>query len=266
MTDIAVFSFAGQDSGYNSSIPASHAEEANLYEEPPDTSAIYEEPPQVGVWGGQRTPEGKQAAEGQPGSSWERGWLWLIFWDESGMGVSSLRVSLVLGTWAEISRKGRNPGARTRSGCACTARGCCWGPFPPPAQRGDVGDTGAGRPSPLLHPGVSDGRPCPHPSRQPLCHSDSSSSSSSSFARPKPAEPTKPSSFWWPPSDSPVSNSGVVFPLEMGRPFGFLSSIRLSCPSRPPPQNHKHFERISFSHSQIYLEVPAWFKRSRRWG
>ncbi|XP_074419589.1 drebrin-like protein isoform X3 [Larus michahellis] len=36
----------GQDSGYNSSIPASHAEEANLYEEPPDTSAIYEEPPQ----------------------------------------------------------------------------------------------------------------------------------------------------------------------------------------------------------------------------
>ncbi|XP_063214869.1 drebrin-like protein isoform X2 [Chroicocephalus ridibundus] len=36
----------GQDSGYNSSIPASHADEANLYEEPPDTSAIYEEPPQ----------------------------------------------------------------------------------------------------------------------------------------------------------------------------------------------------------------------------
>ncbi|NXG82510.1 DBNL protein, partial [Stercorarius parasiticus] len=27
-------------------IPASHADEANLYEEPPDTSAIYEEPPQ----------------------------------------------------------------------------------------------------------------------------------------------------------------------------------------------------------------------------
>ncbi|NXY79371.1 DBNL protein, partial [Glareola pratincola] len=39
-------SFAGRDSGYNSSIPASHADEANLYEEPPDTSAIYEEPPQ----------------------------------------------------------------------------------------------------------------------------------------------------------------------------------------------------------------------------
>ncbi|XP_037227523.1 drebrin-like protein isoform X1 [Falco biarmicus] len=37
---------AGQDSGYNSSIAASHVEEANLYEEPPDPSAIYEEPPQ----------------------------------------------------------------------------------------------------------------------------------------------------------------------------------------------------------------------------
>ncbi|NXW38123.1 DBNL protein, partial [Phaetusa simplex] len=36
----------GGYSGYNSSIPASHADEANLYEEPPDTSAIYEEPPQ----------------------------------------------------------------------------------------------------------------------------------------------------------------------------------------------------------------------------
>ncbi|KAK2512399.1 Dbnl [Columba guinea] len=38
---------AGQDSGYNSSVPTSHAEEANLYEEPPDASAIYEEPPQA---------------------------------------------------------------------------------------------------------------------------------------------------------------------------------------------------------------------------
>lgn len=37
------------DSGYNSSIPVSHAEEANLYEEPPETAAIYEEPPQVGA-------------------------------------------------------------------------------------------------------------------------------------------------------------------------------------------------------------------------
>ncbi|NXF69717.1 DBNL protein, partial [Ciccaba nigrolineata] len=36
---------AGRDSGYNS-VPASHGEEANLYEEPPDPSAIYEEPPQ----------------------------------------------------------------------------------------------------------------------------------------------------------------------------------------------------------------------------
>ncbi|KAF1669244.1 DBNL protein, partial [Pygoscelis papua] len=34
------------DAAYNSSAPASHAEEANLYEEPPDPSAIYEEPPQ----------------------------------------------------------------------------------------------------------------------------------------------------------------------------------------------------------------------------
>uniref|UniRef100_A0A663EC81 SH3 domain-containing protein n=1 Tax=Aquila chrysaetos chrysaetos TaxID=223781 RepID=A0A663EC81_AQUCH len=40
---------AGRDSGYNSSVPASHAEEANLYEEPPDPSAIYEEPPQEQV-------------------------------------------------------------------------------------------------------------------------------------------------------------------------------------------------------------------------
>ncbi|OPJ83843.1 hypothetical protein AV530_004048 [Patagioenas fasciata monilis] len=40
----------GQDSGYDSSVPTSHAEEANLYEEPPDASAIYEEPPQVGAW------------------------------------------------------------------------------------------------------------------------------------------------------------------------------------------------------------------------
>ncbi|NXJ86905.1 DBNL protein, partial [Trogon melanurus] len=40
-------SSAGRDSGYNSSVPASHVEEeSNLYEEPPDSSAIYEEPPQ----------------------------------------------------------------------------------------------------------------------------------------------------------------------------------------------------------------------------
>ncbi|NXL39737.1 DBNL protein, partial [Glaucidium brasilianum] len=38
------------DSGYNS-VPASHGEEANLYEEPPDPSAIYEEPPQDQVDG-----------------------------------------------------------------------------------------------------------------------------------------------------------------------------------------------------------------------
>ncbi|XP_069733581.1 drebrin-like protein isoform X2 [Phaenicophaeus curvirostris] len=40
---------AGRDAGYNSSIPASHVEEANLYEEPPEPSAIYEEPPQEQV-------------------------------------------------------------------------------------------------------------------------------------------------------------------------------------------------------------------------
>ncbi|NXY25779.1 DBNL protein, partial [Atrichornis clamosus] len=33
------------DSGYNSGVPVSHVEE-NLYEEPPEPSAIYEEPPQ----------------------------------------------------------------------------------------------------------------------------------------------------------------------------------------------------------------------------
>ncbi|XP_030324536.1 drebrin-like protein isoform X1 [Calypte anna] len=37
---------AGQDSGYGSSVPGSHLKEANLYEEPPEPSAIYEEPPQ----------------------------------------------------------------------------------------------------------------------------------------------------------------------------------------------------------------------------
>ncbi|NXM65308.1 DBNL protein, partial [Serilophus lunatus] len=37
---------AGQDSGYNSGVPVSHVEETNLYEEPPEPSAIYEEPPQ----------------------------------------------------------------------------------------------------------------------------------------------------------------------------------------------------------------------------
>ncbi|KAM4756381.1 drebrin-like protein [Cyanocitta cristata] len=36
---------AGRDSGYNSGVPGSHMEE-NLYEEPPEPSAIYEEPPQ----------------------------------------------------------------------------------------------------------------------------------------------------------------------------------------------------------------------------
>ncbi|XP_071273708.1 drebrin-like protein isoform X2 [Agelaius tricolor] len=35
----------GRDSGYNSGVPGSHGEE-NLYEEPPEPSAIYEEPPQ----------------------------------------------------------------------------------------------------------------------------------------------------------------------------------------------------------------------------
>ncbi|XP_027525240.1 drebrin-like protein isoform X1 [Corapipo altera] len=37
---------AGRDSGYNSGVPMSHVEETNLYEEPPEPSAIYEEPPQ----------------------------------------------------------------------------------------------------------------------------------------------------------------------------------------------------------------------------
>ncbi|NXF26880.1 DBNL protein, partial [Rhodinocichla rosea] len=36
---------SGRDSGYNSGVPGSHGEE-NLYEEPPEPSAIYEEPPQ----------------------------------------------------------------------------------------------------------------------------------------------------------------------------------------------------------------------------
>ncbi|NXM88276.1 DBNL protein, partial [Oenanthe oenanthe] len=36
---------SGRDSGYNSGVPGSHMEE-NLYEEPPEPSAIYEEPPQ----------------------------------------------------------------------------------------------------------------------------------------------------------------------------------------------------------------------------
>ncbi|XP_052661504.1 drebrin-like protein isoform X2 [Harpia harpyja] len=48
-TDTVTASQPGRDSGYNSSVPASHAEEANLYEEPPDPSAIYEEPPQEQV-------------------------------------------------------------------------------------------------------------------------------------------------------------------------------------------------------------------------
>ncbi|NXX21060.1 DBNL protein, partial [Podargus strigoides] len=34
------------DSGYSSSVPTSHADESNLYEEPPEPSATYEEPPQ----------------------------------------------------------------------------------------------------------------------------------------------------------------------------------------------------------------------------
>ncbi|KAM6341825.1 drebrin-like protein [Podargus strigoides] len=37
---------AGRDSGYSSSVPTSHADESNLYEEPPEPSATYEEPPQ----------------------------------------------------------------------------------------------------------------------------------------------------------------------------------------------------------------------------
>ncbi|XP_072702349.1 drebrin-like protein isoform X2 [Ciconia boyciana] len=47
--DAVTASQPGQDTGYNSSIPDSHAEEANLYKEPPDPSAIYEEPPQEQV-------------------------------------------------------------------------------------------------------------------------------------------------------------------------------------------------------------------------
>ncbi|NWY64932.1 DBNL protein, partial [Erithacus rubecula] len=39
---------SGRDSGYNSGVPGSHTEE-NLYEEPPEPSAIYEEPPQEQV-------------------------------------------------------------------------------------------------------------------------------------------------------------------------------------------------------------------------
>ncbi|XP_071435316.1 drebrin-like protein [Pithys albifrons albifrons] len=40
---------AGRDSGYNSAVPVSQVEETNLYEEPPEPSAIYEEPPQEQV-------------------------------------------------------------------------------------------------------------------------------------------------------------------------------------------------------------------------
>ncbi|XP_027560061.1 drebrin-like protein isoform X1 [Neopelma chrysocephalum] len=40
---------AGRDSGYNSGVPVSRVEETNLYEEPPEPSAIYEEPPQEQV-------------------------------------------------------------------------------------------------------------------------------------------------------------------------------------------------------------------------
>ncbi|NXG07970.1 DBNL protein, partial [Sakesphorus luctuosus] len=40
---------AGRDSGYNSAVPVSQVEEVNLYEEPPEPSAIYEEPPQEQV-------------------------------------------------------------------------------------------------------------------------------------------------------------------------------------------------------------------------
>ncbi|KAM6232106.1 drebrin-like protein isoform 3-T3 [Spheniscus humboldti] len=47
--DAVTASQPGQDTAYSSSVPASHAEEANLYEEPPDPSAIYEEPPQEQV-------------------------------------------------------------------------------------------------------------------------------------------------------------------------------------------------------------------------
>ncbi|XP_027763704.1 drebrin-like protein isoform X2 [Empidonax traillii] len=39
----------GRDSGYNSGVPVSRVEETNLYEEPPEPSAIYEEPPQERV-------------------------------------------------------------------------------------------------------------------------------------------------------------------------------------------------------------------------
>ncbi|KAM6113193.1 drebrin-like protein, partial [Phoenicopterus ruber ruber] len=42
---------AGRDAGYSSSIPVSHAEEVDLYEEPLDTLDIYEEPAQGEVDG-----------------------------------------------------------------------------------------------------------------------------------------------------------------------------------------------------------------------
>ncbi|XP_064328556.1 drebrin-like protein isoform X2 [Phalacrocorax carbo] len=44
--DAVTASQPGQDTGHNSMLPASHTEEANLYKEPPEPSAIYEEPPQ----------------------------------------------------------------------------------------------------------------------------------------------------------------------------------------------------------------------------
>ncbi|XP_068030662.1 drebrin-like protein isoform X3 [Anomalospiza imberbis] len=46
--DTALPAQPGRDSGYNSGVPGSHVEE-NLYEEPPEPSAIYEEPPQEQV-------------------------------------------------------------------------------------------------------------------------------------------------------------------------------------------------------------------------
>ncbi|NXX48835.1 DBNL protein, partial [Tricholaema leucomelas] len=44
--EVAPVSAAGQDSRHSGSTTGAQQEEANLYEEPPDSSAIYEEPPQ----------------------------------------------------------------------------------------------------------------------------------------------------------------------------------------------------------------------------
>ena len=195
--------------------------------------------------GGWRTPAGKGVAGSRMGPSSERAWLCHIseaVWDPSRLALGPFSEhpfllganTPVLGAWA---KSGGNREAPELSGCGRAARGCpCVSP--PSAQPHH----------PSRAPGCPGGRRCPRPWTPGRGQGGSppSASSPQRFLLLLPLLCTSPNQR----SQHSPAILGVccqilqcliaglchaaVFPLEMPRPFGFLSSIHPSCVVCPP--------------------------------